>query len=463
MRDARLDICVIGGGFTGAAAAIACLARLDQPFNLFVVEPGAALGRGVAFGGHHPLHLLNVRARDLSIRADRPGDFLNWAFRQLDQGENDAGLHQGLAHAFLPRQLFGEYVRQRLFETAGGRTDVAFNIVNASAVSCRRSEGRFRVHTDRAGSLDADVVILATAYGLQVPSVAGALAPFDPLSRERFAKAKSIALIGSGLTMVDVLLAARRDGFSGTATVISRRGQLPRAHAAKGVVPQKVGLPQSKRLSRLTGAVRIACEAAEAHGTPWQAIVNGLRPSLQDIWRGLGVDEQARFLRHARPFWDTHRHRLPGEVHERIQAEFSEGRALLLRGKVIDVAREADGFVLTWKRRGSNHVEMRHTDLAFDCSGHKPDLRSPLIKSLIEQGLAAADPHRLGLKAERDGQVLQSDNEPTPGLFALGPLCQGSLWEITAVPEIVRQADAAAANIASLHPSRAEACLPRAS
>jgi uncharacterized NAD(P)/FAD-binding protein YdhS len=30
------------------------------------------------------------------------------------------------------------------------------------------------------------------------------------------------------------------------------------------------------------------------------------------------------------------------------------------------------------------------------------------------------------------------------GLFALGPLCQGSLWEITAVPEIVRQADAAA-------------------
>ena len=58
------------------------------------------------------------------------------------------------------------------------------------------------------------------------------------------------------------------DGFSGTATILSRRGQLPRPHAAKGVVPQEIGLPRSKRLSLLTVAVRLACETAEAHGTP---------------------------------------------------------------------------------------------------------------------------------------------------------------------------------------------------
>ena len=124
---------------------------------------------------------------------------------------------------------------------------------------------------DRAEPLKADIVILATAYGPQEVSATGALAPFDGVAPERFANAKSMALIGSGLTMVDVLLGARRDGFAGTATVISRRGQLPRAHASQGVVPQQVGLPQSKRMSRLANAVRIACEAAEVHGTPWQA------------------------------------------------------------------------------------------------------------------------------------------------------------------------------------------------
>ena len=39
--------------------------------------------------------------------------------------------------------------------------------------------------------------------------------------------ARSIVLIGSGLSMVDVLLATRRDGFQGNAIVVSRRGQLP--------------------------------------------------------------------------------------------------------------------------------------------------------------------------------------------------------------------------------------------
>jgi uncharacterized NAD(P)/FAD-binding protein YdhS len=58
MREAPLTVCVVGGGFTGTAAAIACLSRLDRPFRLVVVEPSGSLGRGVAYGAHHPLHLL---------------------------------------------------------------------------------------------------------------------------------------------------------------------------------------------------------------------------------------------------------------------------------------------------------------------------------------------------------------------------------------------------------------------
>ena len=46
--------------------------------------------------------------------------------------------------------------------------------------------------------------------------------------------------------------------------------------------------------------------------------------------------------------------------------------------------------------------------------------------------------------------MLGRDGEAAQGLFAIGPLCQGTLWEITAVPEIVRQADAAAMSLAAL-------------
>lgn len=450
MRDGQRSICVIGGGFTGIAAAIACLERVGEPFRLIVVEPSAALGRGVAFGGHHPLHLLNVRTRDLSIRFGQPGDFLNWVFNQLDQGENHAGLHDGLAHTFLPRQLFGEYVRQRFFEMVERRKDVELRVVKSVATACFAGQDRFRIHFDRVGPVSADIVVLATAYGVEGLAGMGALAPFGDLASEQLAKAKSMVLIGSGLTMVDVLLQARRDGFQGTATVISPHGQLPRPHAPKGVVPREIGLPRFKRMSVLTTAVRIACDAAEAHGTPWQAILNGLRSPLQDIWRGLAVEEQARFLRHVRPFWDAHRHRLPLEVHGRIRSEFDAGRALLLRGRVSAVDRSSERFRVTLRRSGSEGAEVMETDLAFDCTGHKPDLGSSLIKSLLSQGLARPDAHALGVAVKPDGQVVGRGHAVTAGLFALGPLCQGSLWEITSVPEIARQADAAASRIAAM-------------
>ena len=96
-----------------------------------------------------------------------------------------------------------------------------------------------------------------------------------------------------------------------------------------------------------------------------------------------------------------------------------------------------------------NEAETLAADLAFDCTGHRPDLASPLIESLVSEGAASVDAHRLGLAVQPNGQALGRGGAPTPGLFALGPLCQGSLWEITAVPEIVRQCDAAAQSIAA--------------
>ena len=456
---APFSICVVGGGFSGVASAIACLTRIKTPFRLTIIDPTPVLGQGIAYGSHQALHLLNARTRDLSVRADQPGDFLNWAFGQLDQGENHADLHEALAHTFLPRQLFGEYVRQRLREAIERRPDVEFTLILGTANACVAEHGHYRVISDEFEPIIANVVILATAYGpLRSPN-SGALSPFQTLVGDRIAKAGSMALIGSGLTMVDMLLAARRDGFRGDAIVISRRGQLPRAHAPRGVVPQSVSLPRFRRVSMLSVSIRIACELAQQAGTPWQALVNGLRPRLQQIWQELAIEEQARFLRHLRPLWDAHRHRLPIELHGQLMKEFNEGSAVLIRGSVIEVARKDERFRLTVVKRGSSRPEVIDTDLAFDCSGFRPDLDQPLIRNLFTQNLAFADAHRLGIVVERTGQVIGKNGKPSRGLFAIGPLCQGTLWEITAVPEIVSQADGAAINIVELRrQTKAELC-----
>ena len=451
MRSEQHTICVIGGGFTGIAAAIACLTEIKQPFRLVVVEAKPSVVQGVAFGPADPMHLLNVRTRDLSVRAGQSGDFLNWAFRQLDQGENNADLHDCLAHTFLPRQLFGEYVRQRFFEALQSRSDVAHRIVHKTATSCVQEDSRIRIRFGDGNHLHADKVILATSFGLPRDVSNGALPPYVPIATERYSKAKSIAFLGAGQTMVDALLTARRNGFAGRAVAISRRGQLPRSHAPRGVVPQKIELPPFKKISSMTQAVRIACEYAEMNGGPWQAVFNGLRPGLQSLWQSLPIEEQRRFLRHVRPFWDAHRHRLPLEAHAHLAGELAAGSLQVQRGRVL-TTRQADGtFGVTLRPTGATEPMTVTFDLAFDSTGYRPHLRSPLIESLIRQGLARADPHALGLLVKPNGELVSAPHPSgKAGIFALGPLCQGSLWEITAVPEIVAQAHMAAQNLAGL-------------
>jgi uncharacterized NAD(P)/FAD-binding protein YdhS len=54
------------------------------------------------------------------------------------------------------------------------------------------------------------------------------------------------------------------------------------------------------------------------------------------------------------------------------------------------------------------------------------------------------DPLGLGIETLPDGRVLAADGTPTPGLYAIGPLLKGVLWETTAIPEIRVQAHALA-------------------
>lgn len=138
-------------------------------------------------------------------------------------------------------------------------------------------------------------------------------------------------------------------------------------------------------------------------------------------------------------------------------AEFTDGRAKLVRGRVSAVARDSDGFTLTLHTRATGDPTSVTADLAFDCTGFRPDLDQPLIRTLIERDLVCPDPHRLGLVVARNGRTIDGRGNSSPHLFAIGPLCQGTLWEITAVPEIVAQADAAAQEVALLADGQIEA------
>jgi uncharacterized NAD(P)/FAD-binding protein YdhS len=116
-------------------------------------------------------------------------------------------------------------------------------------------------------------------------------------------------LVGTGLTMVDLALSLDAAGHTGRIIALSRRGLVPRGHADyEPVTVEKEEVP--------TGNVRVLWRWLRRRGAEvgWRAAIDSLRPHSHPLWQSLSGDEQRRFLRHARPWWDVHRHRIAPEV-----------------------------------------------------------------------------------------------------------------------------------------------------
>lgn len=426
-------VVVIGGGYTGAAFAAALLECESFAGRIVVVEPRARLGRGLAYGDAQSGEILNTRVRDMSISAASPGDFMRWidetgATLPMQRGVRDRG------GVFAPRALFGDYVEARLAARRAARPFVEVEHLRASAQAVSLADGgRTRVELDSAPALLADAAVLATGFGAPNRPCRFGVAPFTNFMPD--AEMKRVVLVGSSLTMVDVLLRLRRNGYRGRIDVVSRRGLLPLPQSIEttGKVRTFPHAPQPK-LSLLTQLLRREALAESASGGDWRDAVNGFRPHAPAHWRALSPQARRRFYRHARPWWDAHRHRLPLDQHQRVLRELIGGETTLSSG----AAERVDGALVIRRRRRGTRVD----GASIDCSGHRPDLSAPVLSSLISAGLARVDDVGVGLDVEADGAVRGGDAARI--VYALGPIGAGSLVEITATPEIMTQSSAAA-------------------
>lgn len=85
----------------------------------------------------------------------------------------------------------------------------------------------------------------------------------------------------------------------------------------------------------LTELLRFVREGAQTRG--WRKAIDGLRPSVQRLWREASLEERRRFLRHLRPWLDIHRHRIAPEVATVVDGLEADGQLAFLAGRIKDV------------------------------------------------------------------------------------------------------------------------------
>ena len=449
MTEPSFDAALIGGGFAGTTLALQLRAQLPPGARIALFESGPRLGPGLAYGTTDPDHVLNVPAGSMGLLPEQPGGFAEWLAGRPDAPEAPP---EG-GPIFAPRQLFGAYLEEQLAAATKGAGAAIQSLRQPVEAVERLPGGGFRLRSG-GESWQAKRVVLAVG-GFAARSDAGAMPhlasnPWDPEALEGIDPEAPVLLVGLGLTMVDMLLSLRRRGHRGKLIGISRHGWLPLAHLSGPLPPPwRVDLPEGASPVALCRLLRQALAEAAAAGQLWQAVIDGVRPHVQRIWRGWSLAERASFLRHGRSLWNPHRHRLAPSVARVMAEERASGALETLAARLGEWQPAADGSVsatLRLRGGGERQVSVARIILCIGPDGGSGWREAPPVPALLEAGLARPDPLGLGLEvAGPDGTLLDAEGQPVPGLQAIGPLTRGGLWEITAVPEIRNQAALAAA------------------
>lgn len=433
---------VIGAGASGVLVTLHLLWRCRPNDRIYLVERSERLGTGLAYGTENPDHLLNVRIENMSAFGDEPDHFARWLGGLAEADRAAAGIDSA-AGRFVRRQVYGAYIQHLLLDAitrlGGGRN---LHLLMDEATGARREGDEIVLATAGGVPYRLDALVLALGnFPPAQPDLPGYFAnPWQPAAVQGLDPSRPVLLIGSGLTMVDVCLALQGQGHQGTILALSRRGLAPLEHAPAPAWPDlRISAADRRSVASLCQAVRREVRRAAAAGVGWHSVVDALRPHVQLLWQELTTDQRARFLRHLRPWWESHRHRLAPPVAARIAAARASGRLRLEAGRLAEITPHGRDLSVRWRPRGTEELRQLMVQRVIDCSGPMTDvtrLTDPLLVQLLASGQVCPDPHRLGLHATRAGALIGADGKVTPRLFGLGPILRGALWEITSVPDI---------------------------
>jgi uncharacterized NAD(P)/FAD-binding protein YdhS len=466
MSDRATVVAVIGGGASGTLTAVYLLreaAKARVPLRIALIDRNGRHGMGQAYATSNAAHLLNSPAGRMSAVADDPGHLVRWA------------AERGIEHdGFLPRSAFGRYLNEVLAgaECSAGPTGTLSRITSVVVALTHGGLHRpLRLHLAADGRVDADIAVLATgnrppAAPCPVPDTPRYVGdPWQPGALDGIADGSPVVVLGTGLTMLDVAITVTGAHPGATVHAVSRHALLPREHRCPPGAPFAPGPRKPAALGpgilargpvSLPALIRNFRAAAADAPDDWQCVIDSLRPHVAGLWQALPPEDKRVFLRSVARYWEVHRHRVPPATAGRIGRLRFTGRLAVHQGRVIAVTEAPGGLRVRIEQDG------RTAEIAagwlINATGPATDItatQDPLLRGLLDAGLATPDPLLLGLRADAGGGLLDASGRPSHTLFTLGPTLRGQLYETTAVPEIRDQAAALATRLISACRSRA--------
>ncbi len=438
------DVAIVGGGFTGAAVAYH-LAHFNPAASITVFEPRAVLGGGLAYDDHDPAHRINVPAARMSLIPGDETHFARW-LADTDAVHDDPEAVASDGAVYPRRGVFGRYVAAHVHPLVA---EGYIAHIQARVRSLRIDETGDWIVTPEAGAaVRARIVVLATTH--PAPDLPAALAsvasnprliadPLQPGALASIGADERVVIVGTGLTMADVVASLDRQGHRGSIVAVSRRGLRSRGHPKVPSEPFGDFTRVPERASDFLHEVRRTIRAAEAAGGSWHGVLDAIRGHAQDFWPTLSLEAQGRLVRHLRVYWDVHRFRIAPQVEAVLDRRTANGSLRLLAGAVVDATQDADHLAISVRPRRLRDIETIPADRVVVTTGpaHAKILKTqPFLADLAHAGSVVADSLGLGLACDAESRALDLEGHPNGALFVAGPLARARFGELMGLPQV---------------------------
>lgn len=469
------NIVIIGGGFSGVMTAVNLIRQASSSFGLYLVEKTGNLAKGVAYSTQEAFHLLNVPGNNMGAFAEAPNHFMEWLiayealWRSQDKAFEVLPIEPG---RYYPRKLYGFYL-WHLFQTAlqeAEAKNIKVTILTDEASNVDITKHRTAIVTLKHHILpEAQYVVIATGNA-PVKSFAYAGGVF--LCKDRYIEdiwspdasnilmckdlshlpeSTHIAIIGTGLTMVDAYASLHHKGYKGKVTAISRHGKLPHPHKSTQHYPAFLDVASAPQTSHgLFKTILLEVRRAAQNGHDWRSVLQVLRPITNELWANLPMKERRYIVERLLSYWNIHRHRVPDELHAMLEQSMASRQLAIIPGTIYYIGGKSTGpLMVSYRKRGEDFIEYTTADYVINCSGPETDIAksgNPLLLKLRDKGIITVSTLRMGIELTPSGRA----KGKAPDIFhAVGALLMGEKLESTAVPDIRKQAADTAARILS--------------
>lgn len=464
-------VIIVGAGFSGTLTAIRLLQFATGPLEICLMEreEGYRYG-GLAFGqaSTNWEHMLNIQAGRITLRRERPEDFLEWANAEADRTGWPLKwqYHTFGVACVVPRRVFRQYLTERLRgAVADARPDVTLRELNGETIDVRADahHGYLVKYADTTADADgvhelaADQVVLATGHlaPAQAPFYHRIHAherfiadPYAPDAQERFravGSEETVLITGSALSAFDTVVSLVHAGHKGQILICSRGGHMHDTYP----VDHEHDIWQARRPAFLDTDKLTA-----------DVVVEGITAEFAHLRAEHGDGVTASILaERVMKAWE------PYVIELVSRMEASDVRMLLDRYKSLIVTNRTStvreiGSVVRDRMRGFNGApqtvsslpaaiqDMRlaedgtkirvvfadRPDIVVDrvvnCLGNNTDYERtghPLWTGLVQQRKYAqpqSKTHR-GIEVGAHGQLIGADGSTVDGLLCVGPMRQG--------------------------------------